>query len=251
MRANGVRREPEQNQLLRALPQAEYRRLLSGLRDVTLGHGEVLFETGDPIRYVYFPQNAVVSLLAPVSGDGGVEVAIIGNEGMVGLSVFLGAPTAQGRAVSQVPDGARRLSVAAFLRALSRGPGLRRIMLRYAETLLGQVAQCAACNLRHSVAQRCARWFLMAHDRVGTDRFALTQEFLGQMLDVGRPTVSLAARHLQTAGAITYSRGHVTVTNRSQLEQEACSCYGVIVRDYARAFTARRAPHRSRRTSER
>ena len=251
MRANGARRESEQNQLLRALPQAEYRRLLPGLRDVTLGHGEVLFETGAPIRYVYFPQNAVVSLLAPVSGDGGVEVAIIGNEGMVGLSVFLGAPTAQGRAVSQVPDGARRLSVAAFLRAVSRGAGLRRIMLRYADTLLGQVAQCAACNLRHSVAQRCARWFLMAHDRVGTDRFALTQEFLGQMLDVGRPTVSLAARHLQTAGAITYSRGHVTVTSRARLEKEACPCYGVIVRDYARVFAAGRSTRRPRRASER
>lgn len=236
MRTNGVQRASEQNQLLRALPRAEYNRLLPGLRDVTLASGEVLFQTGDRIDHVYFPQRAVVSLLAPVSGGAGVEVAIIGNEGMVGLSVFLGAPNAQGQAVSQVPDGARRLTVAAFLRALSRGAGLRRIMLRYADTLLGQVAQCAACNQRHSVAQRCARWFLMAHDRVGADRFALTQEFLGQMLDVGRPTVSLAARHLQTAGAITYSRGHVTVTNRARLEGEACSCYGVIVRDYARAF---------------
>ncbi len=251
MRANAAPKELEHNQLLRALPPAEYRRLRPDLRDVTLSHGEVLFEAGDRIDHVYFPQHAVVSLLAPVAGGAGVEVAIIGNEGMVGLSVFLGAPTANGRAVLQVPDGARRLPVAAFVRALSSGAGLRRILLRYADSLLGQVAQCAACNQRHSVAQRCARWFLMAHDRVGADRFSLTQEFLGQMLDVGRPTVSLAAQHLQAAGAITYSRGHVTVTNRSQLEQEACSCYGVIVRDYARAFTARRAPRRSRRTSER
>lgn len=246
MRTTEAPREPEQNRLLRALPRAEYDELLPGLRDVTLAHGEVLFENGQRIAHVYFPQRAVVSLLAPVADGPGVEIAIIGNEGMVGLNVFLGAPTAQGRAVSQVPDGARRLTVAAFLRALARSAGLRRIMLRYADSLLGQIAQCAACNQRHSVAQRCARWFLMAHDRVGADRFALTQEFLGQMLDVGRPTVSLAARHLQAAGAIAYSRGHVTVTNRTQLEKEACTCYAAITRDYERAFAG---GDRSRRTN--
>jgi CRP-like cAMP-binding protein len=236
MRTTVAPRKPEQNQLLLALPAAEYNDLLPGLRDVTLSHGEVLFASGDRIDHVYFPQHAVVSLLAPVVDGPGVEIAIIGNEGMVGLSVFLGATTAQSHAVSQVPDGARRLTVAAFLRALARGAGLRRIMLRYADTLLGQVAQCAACNQRHSVSQRCARWFLMAQDRVGADRFALTQEFLGQMLDVGRPTVSLAARQLQAAGAITYSRGHVTVTSRARLEQAACTCYGAMVREYARVF---------------
>ena len=249
MRPSDARREPEQNRLLRALPPAEYNQTLPGLQDVTLSHGQVLFETGERIDHVYFPQRAVVSLLAPVVDSAGVEIAIIGNEGMVGLSVFLGTATAQSRAVSQVPDGARRLTVAAFLRALSRGVALRRIMLRYADTLLGQVAQCAACNQRHSVTQRCARWFLMAHDRVGADRFALTQEFLGQMLDVGRPSVSLAARQLQAAGAIRYSRGHVTVTNRARLEGAACSCYGAIVRDYARAFSADRNGRRPLRVA--
>lgn len=244
MRAAVAPRMPEQNQLLRALPRAEYNRLLPGLTDVTLRHGEVLFDRGERIGYVYFPQRSVVSLLAPVRDGPGVEVAIIGNEGIVGLSVFLGTATSQSRAVSQVPDGARRLSVRAFARALSRGSVLRQIMLRYAGTLLDQIAQCAACNQRHSVSQRCARWFLMAQDRVGADHFDLTQEFLGQMLDVGRPTVSSAARQLSAAGAITYSRGHVTVTSRTQLEREACPCYAAIVRDYAHAFSA--PPPRSR-----
>jgi CRP-like cAMP-binding protein len=252
MRASQALRVPEQNRLLRALPHAEYEQLLPGLEDVTLRSGEVLFETGERIAYVYFPQHAVVSLLAPVAGGAGVEIAIIGNEGMVGLSVFLGTPTATSQAVSQVPDGVRRLPVAGFLRALSRGTAFRRILLRYADTLLGQIAQCAACNQRHSVAQRCARWFLMAHDRVGADRFLLTQEFLAQMLDVGRPTVSLAARQLHAVGAITYSRGHVTITSRTQLERASCACYAALVRDYARAFsTSTPAPRTERRTVRR
>jgi len=226
----------EQNQLLLALPRADYKELQKDLQDVTLPQGRVLFESRKRITHVYFPQQCVISLVAPIDGEKGVEVAIVGNEGMAGLSVFLGVDTASIQAVIQIPDAAKRLTVAAFRRALARGTAMRRLMLRYSDAMLSQLAQCSACNQRHRVVQRCARWFLMTHDRVGDDQFLLTQEFLGQMLDVERPTVSRAARQLQAAGAIRYSRGRVTVTNRASLEGAACGCYRLIVQDYARAF---------------
>ena len=236
MPTSGAPRREERNQLLLALPRADYELLRPDLRDISLPHGEVLFEPQQRITHVYFPQHCVVSLLTPIAGESSVEVAIVGNEGMVGVGIFLGTGTSSMRAVSQVPDDARRLTVAAFRRALARGPALRRIMLRYTDTVVSQISQCAACNQRHCVEQRCARWFLMAHDRVGADQFALTQEFLGQMLDVQRPTVSTAAHRLQAMGAIRYRRGHVTVTDRSRLERASCVCYRAMVDDYARAF---------------
>ncbi len=229
-------RRLELNQLLLALPRADYKELQKDLQDVTLPRGRVLFESRERITHVYFPQQCVISLVAPIDGERGVEVAIVGNEGMAGLSVFLGVDTASIQAVIQIPDAARRLTVAAFRRALARGTAMRRIMLRYTDSMLSQIAQCAACNQRHRVVQRCARWFLMTHDRVGDDEFSLTQEFLGQMLDVERPTVSAAARQLQAAGAIHYTRGRVTVTNRASLEGAACPCYKLLVQDYKRAF---------------
>ena len=229
-------RRLEQNQLLLALPRADYKALEPDLCDVTLPHGRVLCEARERITHVYFPQRCVISLVAPVDGEQGVEVAIVGNEGMVGLGAFLGVDTASMQAVSQIPDTASRLTVAAFRRALARGTALHRIMLRYADALMSEIAQCSACNQRHRVVQRCARWFLMAHDRVGADQFSLTQEFLGQMLDVERPTVSAAARQLQAAGAIRYSRGRVTVTSRACLELATCGCYRLLRQDYARAF---------------
>lgn len=236
MSTSDAPRRLEQNQLLLALPRADYKELQKDLQDVTLPQGRVLFESRKRITHVYFPQQCVISLVAPIDGEKGVEVAIVGNEGMAGLSVFLGVDTASIQAVVQIPDAARRLTVAAFRRALARGTAMRRLMLRYSDAMLSQLAQCSACNQRHRVVQRCARWFLMTHDRVGDDQFLLTQEFLGQMLDVERPTVSRAARQLQAAGAIRYSRGRVTVTNRASLEGAACGCYRLIVQDYARAF---------------
>ncbi|HTL95005.1 MAG TPA: Crp/Fnr family transcriptional regulator [Gemmatimonadaceae bacterium] len=236
MSTSEASRHLERNQLLLALPRTDYKELQRDLQDVTLPQGRVLFQARERITHVYFPQRCVISLVAPIDGEKGVEVAIVGSEGMAGLSVFLGVDTASIQAVSQIPDAARRLTVAAFRRALARGTAMRRIMLRYTDALLSQLAQCSACNQRHRVVQRCARWFLMTHDRVGDAQFSLTQEFLGQMLDVERPTVSAAARQLQAAGAIQYSRGRVTVTNRASLEGAACTCYRLLVQDYARAF---------------
>lgn len=227
---------PERNRLLRALPAADYDALRPDLHAVSLAHGAVLFEARARITHVYFPQGCIVSLLTPAGDGPAVEVGIVGNEGMVGLSVFLGGRTAITQAVLQVPDGAWRMSAAAFVRALGRGPALQRLMQSYARTMIGQIAQGAACNQRHAVAQRCARWLLMAHDRVPGDRFLLTQEFLGQMLGVQRPTVSVAAQGLQSSGLIRYVRGQVTITDRSGLESASCGCYDLIAADYARAF---------------
>jgi len=226
----------ERNHLLRALPAGEYDALASELHDVTLAHGAVLFEARALVTHVYFPQGCVVSLLTPVDAGLPVEVGLVGNEGMVGLSVFLGGRVATTQAVLQVPDGASRMTAAAFRRALGRGPALHAIMQTYARTMLGQITQNAACNQRHLVGPRCARWLLMAHDRVGGDQFTLTQAFLGQMLGVERATVSLAAQGLHALGVIHYARGRVTVTDRVGLEAASCGCYGVITADYARAF---------------
>jgi len=226
----------ERNRLLQALPAAEYDAMCADLRDVTLAHGAVLFEARAVVTHVYFPQGCVVSLLTPIDDGPPVEVGLVGNEGMAGLSVFLGGRVATTQAVLQVPDGASRMTAAAFRRALVRGPGLPALMRSYARTMLGQIAQNAACNQRHLVGPRCARWLLMAHDRVGADHFTLTQAFLGQMLGVERATVSLAAQALHALGVIRYARGHVTVTDRVGLEAASCGCYGVITADYARAF---------------
>jgi CRP-like cAMP-binding protein len=226
----------ERNRLLLALAIADYRALLPDLEAVTIANGTVLFEARDPITHVYFPQRCVVSLLTGMGDGAGVEVGLVGNEGMVGLTVFLGAKTAATQAVLQVPDGAWRMTAAAFRRAVATTTGLQRVMERYAQTVFSQIAQGLACNQRHDVGQRCARWLLMAHDRVGADRFTLTQEFLGQMLGVRRPTVSLTAKALQSRGVIDYSRGTITVTDRPGLERAACGCYAVMEADYARAF---------------
>jgi CRP-like cAMP-binding protein len=230
----------EHNRLLRALPLTDYQRLLPALETVSLAHGRVLFEPRERITHVYFPQHGIVSLPTLVGDGPAVEVAIVGNEGMVGVGIFLGASSARTGAVSLVPDESRRMTAGAFRRALTDGAALRQLMLRYTQTLLGQVSQCAACNQHHTVEQRCARWLLMAHDRVGADQFFLTQECLGQALDVQRPTVSATARRLREAGAIRYSRGKISVTSRARLEGAACVCYRLIQEDYARAFSSRR-----------
>lgn len=236
MRTPRAPNSTERNRLLLALPRAVYRELLPDLEPVILPRGTVVFEARDPITHVYFPQRCVVSLLA-AAGDGpGVEVGLVGNEGMVGLSAFLGASTSTTQAVLQVPDGAWRMEIGVFRRAIAGETALRQVLQRYTQTVLSQITQGLACNQRHAVSPRCARWLLMAHDRVGADQFQLTQEFLGQMLGARRPTVSITAGGLQALGFIRYTRGTITVVDRVGLEGAACTCYDVMEADYARAF---------------
>lgn len=232
---------PLGNRLLAALPAASYQALLPDLEHVHLAYKEVLYEPDTPIQFVYFPLNAVVSLLTLMEEGQAVEAALIGNDGLIGLPLFLGASSDTSQAIVQVADSAFRISAAAFQRAVARDADLRGLLSRYTQVLIGQMAQGGACNRLHSLDERCARWLLQTADAVGSDTFALTQEFLASMLGVRRSSVTLAAGVLQQAGLIAYRRGHVTIRNRAGLEQATCACY-----DALRAIADRFLPRTSR-----
>jgi CRP-like cAMP-binding protein len=216
------------NQLLAALPGDEYQRLSPELERIELAFAATLYEPGAPLRYVYFPVSGIVSILAGRAGQDMLEVAVVGNEGMVGLPVFMGVETARARAVVQAAGTALRLNAAALRRECERGGALFRLLLRYTQSLLTQVTQSAACNRFHLLEARLARWLLMAHDRMDTDEFQLTQEFLSNMLGVRREGVNRAAGRLQRRGLISYSRGHLTIRDRAGLEAVACPCYLIV-----------------------
>jgi CRP-like cAMP-binding protein len=185
---------------------------------------------------VYFPTNCVISLVTYLKDGTSVEMATIGLEGMVGLPVFLGSDTMPSRAFGQVAGDSLRITAAAFTAEIERNGPLVRVLNLYTQALFNQVAQTTACNRVHLVQQRCARWLLQTHDRVGSDHFFLTQEFLAQMLGVRRSGVSAAAGLLQKAGLIRYARGWMTVLDRPGLESAACECYGVIKKEFDRLF---------------
>ncbi len=205
----------------------ERQRLAPALTRVHLEIKRVLFDPGQPIDAVYFPLGGVVSLVTPLDNGAIVEVATVGNEGMVGVPLVLGGSLAV-RAISQVAGPSLRMGVAAFHAQMARTPGLRAIVNRYLLALFGQIAQAAACNRLHTNEERLSRWLLMSHDRVGVDEFAITHEFLGQMLGSRRATVTLSAGVLQAAGLIRYHRGRVAILDREGLEDVACECYAVI-----------------------
>ncbi len=219
---------PPQNRILASLPTKEYGRLVPHLKLVSMGAGDTLYEKHDHIKYVYFVNGAVVSLVTHMEEGASVEVGLVGNEGMVGLSVVMGDDISQNHAMVQIPDGAMRMSTGALRQELKRGGKLQGLLLRYSLTLLKQVSQTAACNRNHNLGERLARWLLLCHDRVGGDELVLTQEFLAQMLGTRRSRVSEAAIILQTAGLITYSRGLITILNRKGLEKFTCECYQMV-----------------------
>jgi CRP-like cAMP-binding protein len=233
---------PERNRLLLALPSAEYAALEPLLEPFAFTVTQVAYEAGERINHVYFPQTAVMSLTIGVRRRGvTVEVATVGREGMVGLPVFLNGDRDITRAFSQIAGHGVRIDADAFRQVLRRGGRLPRLLLRYTQVVFGHVAQTAACNQGHSLAQRCARWLLQTQDRVIGDRFELKQQFLGYMLGVHRPSVSIAAATLQRAGLISYTRGRITVHDRPGLEAAACECYGIMVSEYDRLLGARPA----------
>jgi CRP-like cAMP-binding protein len=226
--------KPVGNRLLAALPSAYHERLAPKLEPVRLGFKQPLYEPHVPIEHVYFPTNGIVSLLTVLEDGGPIEVGTVGNEGMAGLPVFLGADAIPGRALCQIPGEALRLEARVLKDEVRRDGPLLSLLHRYTLALFTQVAQTAACNRTHSVEERCARWLLMTQDRVGTDRFPLTQEFMAQMLGVRRATVNVAAGMLQKAGFITYTRGRITVLDRPGLESASCECYAVIKGEFDR-----------------
>ena len=222
------------NRLLSAFPSEVYRRLQPELEAVSMGPKDVVYEAHGPIPHVYFPTGCIVSLVAVMNDDSMFEVATVGKEGMIGLPLFLETETVPCRAFTQVPGEALRLDADVFLDAIGGSGEVVRLLHRYAQVLFNQVAWSAACNRAHSLEQRCARWLLMTHDRVHSNKFLLTQEFLAQMLGVHRPRVNRVAGTLQKAGLIRYVRGRITVLDREGLEAAACECYRVIRTEYDR-----------------
>ena len=219
--------EARGNRILDALPGAERERLVAAMTVVDLPIKTVLFESGAPVDAVHFPLNGVISLVTPLQGGAIVEVATIGNEGIVGVPHVAHGSLAV-RAISQVAGSSLRMAGPRFLAEWERPGPLRDFVQNYVQALFSQVSQAAACNRLHSNEERLSRWLLMSHDRVGRDEFLITHEFLGQMLGSRRATVTLSAGVLQAAGLIRYHRGEVVILDRAGLEEVSCECYIVI-----------------------
>lgn len=219
---------PPGNRLLATLPRKEYELLLPKLKTVSLVLGDKLYEPGETIKYVYFPNDSIISLISRLSERAWLEVAMVGNEGMASLAVFMGVNFSSTRALVQGSGTAMRMSSAALRMEANQVGGLHRLLHRYSHSLLGQVSQSAVCNRFHMVNARLARWLLMTHDRLGLKEFPLTQEFLSNMLGVRRERVSKAAGALQSARLIRYSRGIITLLDRRGLEAKSCDCYAII-----------------------
>jgi CRP-like cAMP-binding protein len=224
------------NKLLANLTPREYELLKPHLEEISLIDRQVLYQPDEEIQYVYFPFGGVVSLLTIMKDGSGVEIATVGNEGMVGTPIVLGALSMHEQALCQIPGDAMRIKSKTLLKQMDRTPNLKRLMSRYMQGLVVQFTQGVACNRLHTIEQRCARWLLMTHDCVNTDTFPLTQEFLAQMLGVRRAGVNEAAGTLQNDGLITYHRGVIKVIDRKGLEAVACECYGVIVDQFEKLF---------------
>jgi CRP-like cAMP-binding protein len=222
------------NKLLARIPRKELEPLLAQLHEVALPFKKVLSDIDEKIEYAYFVSNGVVSVVnEPDNGDI-VEVATIGNEGMVGFPIVLGTSSIPSRVLVQVAGSGLRISASDLLACLRQTPILHRLLMRYVMAVMNQIAQSTSCNRLHQVQERCARWLLHTHDRVEGDSFEITQEFLSQMLGVHRPTVTIAARMLQQAGLIRYTRGKIEIIDRPGLEAASCNCYRLIVDQYER-----------------
>ena len=219
---------PRVNRLLATLPKNEYKRLLPKLKKVSLVLGEELYEPGVAIKYVYFPNDSIISLISQMSETSWLEVGMVGNEGMAGLPVFMGVNSSSTGALVQGSGTAMRMSSAAVRAESNRFGSLHRLLHRYSHSLLTQISQTSVCNRIHLVNARLARWLLMTNDRLGINEFPLTQEFLSTMLGVRREGVSKAAGALQAAKLIRYSRGMITILNRRGLEAKSCDCYTII-----------------------
>jgi len=223
-----------ENRLLAALPRPERDRLLPSTDLVELAAGQALQEPAEPIEWLYFPLTAVVSMLSQLTHGHLIEVYTVGCEGVLGLPVALGGETTPFRATVEVRGTARRVAARVVREEIARGGALKGLLDRYAQALLTQTAQWAACNRLHPIDQRCARWLLLTHDQVQADQFSLTQQVLAQKLGARRQSVTAAAGMLQQAGLIRYSRGRITVRDRVGLEAASCECYGVVRREYDR-----------------
>ena len=225
---------PRQNQLLAALPAADYARLLPHLELVPLPLGWAVYESGDAQGYVYFPTNSIVSLLYVMEDGSSAEIAVVGHEGVVGIALFMGGETTPSRAVVQSAGCGYRLRASVLKTEFGQAGELQHLLLRYTQALITQMAQTAVCNRHHALEQQLCRWLLLSLDRLPSNELTMTQELIANMLGVRREGVTEAAGHLQTAGLIHYSRGKITVLDRPKLEAKVCECYAVVKREYGR-----------------
>ncbi|MFM9925220.1 Crp/Fnr family transcriptional regulator [Variovorax sp. H27-G14] len=225
--------DPMQNGLLSSLPAAEWARWRDQLEMVSLPLGKVLHESGGVQSHVYFPTTAIVSLLYMMENGSSAEIAVVGNEGVVGISLFMGGESTTNRAVVQSAGRAFRLPAAVLKEEFKRSPVLH-LLLRYTQALITQMAQTAVCNRHHSLDQQLCRWLLLSLDRLQGDELIMTQELIANMLGVRREGVTESALKLQKAGLIRYSRGHITVLDRPGIEERSCECYAVVKKEYDR-----------------
>jgi CRP-like cAMP-binding protein len=232
--------DPRENQLLAALPPAEWGRWEPHLEFVDLTLGHVLYESGGALSHVYFPTTAIVSLLYVMENGASAEIAVVGNEGIVGISLFMGGESTSSRAVVQSAGKGYRLTAPRIKEEFKRAPVLH-LLLRYTQALITQMAQTAVCNRHHTLDQQLCRWMLLSLDRLKGSELVMTQELISNMLGVRREGVTESATKLQKAGLIRYSRGRITVLDRPGLEERSCECYAVVKKEYDRLLPAKTA----------
>jgi CRP-like cAMP-binding protein len=230
---------PPYNHLLGALPHDEHERLLAVLEPVSLELGDVIYEPGGRLAYMYFPVSCIVSLVYTMKDGETGEMGLVGNEGAVGIALFMGGYTMPNRAIVQVAGDALRMKAQVLQDEFKRGAELQLQLLRYTQSLITQISQTAVCNRMHSIEQRLCRWLLLCHDRGKSDMLLLTQEFIANMLSGRRQSVTVAAGHLQNAGLIEYSRGHIRILDRKGLEAATCECYRVVKDELERLLDER------------
>ena len=223
-----------ENRLLSEIPDDDYERILPSLQQVEFSLGEVVYEFGGKLDYVYFPTTAIVSLLYTMENGSSAEMGLTGNDGIVGIALFMGGGTMPNRAVVQSAGAAVRMRAKVLQDEFARGGKFQRLLLRYTQALITQISQTAVCNRLHSVEQQLCRWLLLSHDRVKADELIMTQELIADMLGVRREGVTVAAGRLQDDGAISYVRGHIKILDRKKLEETVCECYRVVKDEFDR-----------------
>jgi len=233
-RTVGPAADPRENRLLAALPEAAWRRWQPHLELVNMTLGRVLYESGGKLSHVYFPTTAIVSLLYVMEDGASAEIAVVGHDGVVGVSLFMGGESTTSRAVVQSAGHGYRLRSSLMMQEFNRGGPALHLLLRYTQALITQMAQTAVCNRHHSLDQQLCRWLLLSLDRLRSKELVMTQELIANMLGVRREGVTEAAGNLQKEGLIRYRRGHITVLDRAGLEQRTCECYAVVKKEYER-----------------
>src|SRR5271168_3187756 len=231
----------KKNRLLASLPNLEWQRWSTALELIQMPLGEVLYEPGVALKHVYFPLTSIVSLLYVMENGASAEIAVVGNEGIVGVSIFMGGESTPSRAVVQSAGLGCRLKAALMKTEFDKAGAVLHLLLRYTQALITQMAQTAVCNRHHSLDQQLCRWLLLSLDRLRDNELVMTQELIANMLGVRREGVSGAALNLQQAGLIRYTRGHISVLDRAGLEKRTCECYGVVKEEYDRLLPAKPA----------